>query len=52
MKSFALRGFFVGTCEFDKNRIFATEILSNMATKQSKKADQNELLENPEVIAD
>ena len=51
MKSFALHGFFVGTCEFDKNRIFATEILSNMATKQSKKAD-NELLENPEVIAE
>ncbi|PZV80963.1 hypothetical protein CLV31_111130 [Algoriphagus aquaeductus] len=52
MKSFALHGFFVGLCEFDKNRIFATEILSNMATKQSKKADQNELLENPEVIAE
>ena len=33
MKSFLLHGFFVGPCEFDKNRIFATEILSKNGNK-------------------
>jgi len=54
MNSIRFHGFFLWVCVFHKNRIFAPEILSNMATKETKKAHsdhQNEILENPEVLA-
>jgi tetratricopeptide (TPR) repeat protein len=54
MGSIRFHGFFLWVCVFHKNRIFAAEILSNMATKNTKKAPSdhpNEILENPEILA-
>ena len=54
MKLIQFHGFFLWVCVIHKKRIFAPEILSNMATKKTNKAlsdHQNDILENPEVLA-